>query len=103
VGQYDVHRTRAAQRKHAPYLVVLQSDLVNLIRTAVIAPLRPLRGFGRTADRLHVMADFAGEPHVLSLEEMASVPREVLGEKVGSLGSCRAEILSAIDLLFTGI
>ncbi len=103
MSQFDVHRARGDQRRYAPYLVVLQSDLVELMRTALIAPLRPLRSFGPVVKALHVSAEFGGETHILSPEEMAAVPREVLGERVGSLESRRHEIIAALDLLFTGI
>jgi toxin CcdB len=100
--QFDVCRTRGALRKHAPYLVVLQSDLIDLIRTAVVAPMRPLQGFGPIIKGLHVVESLDGESHVLSPEEMAAVPRSVLGECIGSLAAHRSRIIAALDLLFTG-
>jgi toxin CcdB len=100
--QFDVFRTRGELRKHAPYLVILQSDLINDIRTALVAPLRPLHGFGPPIKTLHVVKQWEGEAHVLSPEEMAAVPREILSERAGTLAQHRGEIIAAIDLLFTG-
>jgi len=52
---------------------------------------------------LNPVFEVEGEPLVLSTAELAGVSKALLGETVASLAGQRTEIISAIDLLFTGI
>ena len=101
--QFDVHRTLGSARKLAPFLVVLQTDLLELARLRVVAPLRPVRGFGPLLKTLHVPVLLTGRNYVLSTEELASVPAQILGERVGNISDRRHAIVAALDFLFTGI
>ncbi len=104
MAQFDVHRNpNPDTASWAPYLVILQSDLLTDLHTAVVAPLVHAAQFGRPAATLNPVFDFDGGQVVLSIAELAGVSRQQLGERVGSLSTRRHEILAAIDLLFTGI
>lgn len=87
----------------APYLLVLQNDLLDELRTTVVAPLVRESHFGRRAQILNPMFEVRGEPFVLSTAELAGVSSSVLGETVSSLAGRRDEIIAAIDLLFKGV
>ncbi len=101
--QFDVYRTQGAARKLAPFLVVLQTDLLEAARLRVVAPLRLRRGFGPLAKTLHVPVLLTDRDYVLSTEELASVPAQVLGERVGNIADHRLAIIAALDFLFTGL
>jgi toxin CcdB len=103
MSQFDVHRTVGPARKLAPYLVVLQTDLLETASLRVVAPLRPVKGFGPPVETLHVPLLLAGKSYVMSTEELASVPVQALGERVGSVATYRSAIFEALDFLFTGI
>lgn len=87
----------------APYLLVLQCDLLSDLRTMVVAPLVHATQFGRPATTLNPVFEVEGQRVVLSIAELAGVSRGRLGEPVGSLETQRQAILAAIDFLFTGI
>lgn len=87
----------------APYLLVLQNDLLRGLRTSVVAPLVREADFGRPAQALNPVFEVQGEPLVLSTAELAGVSTVMLGETVASLSGRRTEVIAAIDLLFTGI
>jgi toxin CcdB len=87
----------------APYLIVLQHDLLNDLDTVVVAPLtregegpHPLRG-------LNPVVELSGERLVLSAQELAGVSRRHLGSVVGTLEAEREALIHAVDLLFTGV
>lgn len=100
--QFDVFRTRGEAARLAPFLVLLQSDLLSGLATVVVAPLRPESLHGGTLNRLHACVPFQGEPHVMAPEQMVSLPRTALGETVGSLIGHRDVLMSAIDFVFLG-
>ena len=87
----------------APYLIVLQHDLLSDLDTVVVAPLvresecpRPLRG-------LNPMVEFSGQRFVVSTQELAGVSRRDLGTVVGSIQAARTALMEAVDFLFAGV
>lgn len=102
MAQFDVHRTQGSASSVAPYLVELQSDLMQARALRVVAPLYRARDFGPAIRTLHIPVFMDGEDHVLAVDELAALPLKVLGPVVASLAAQRAAIISALDLLFTG-
>ncbi|HYW92408.1 MAG TPA: CcdB family protein [Gammaproteobacteria bacterium] len=102
--QFDVlTNIDARSAQWAPYVVVLQHDLLGDLDTVVAAPLvredqapRPLHG-------LDPVVELSGERFVVSTQELAGVSRRHLGEVAGTLEAKRDALIKAIDLLFTGI
>jgi toxin CcdB len=102
VNQFDVFQTRGDAARLAPFLVLLQSDLLGALASVVVAPLRPEALHGAQLNRLHVPLPFLGEPHVLAPEQLVSLPRAALGPRVGSLAEHRQTLMGALDFLFLG-
>lgn len=104
MGQFSVHRNPAPEDgEPAPYLLVVQHDLLADLATVVVAPLIDDRVFGTPARILNPVFVVEDRRVVLSIAELAGVSRNTLGEKVTTLEPEREAILSALDLLFTGI
>ncbi len=102
--QFDVLRNPGSKTASwAPYLIVLQTDLLSELGTVVVAPLVREAEFGRPATTLHPVFEVDGQRVVLSVAELAGVSRRLLGERIGTLVARRDEIIAAVDLLFTGI
>jgi toxin CcdB len=102
--QFDVlQNTDSATAPWAPYLVVLQHDLLQDLATVVVAPMVREEAFGRPVTILNPVFTVQDAPVVLSIAELAGVSRTSLGDKVGSLAEHRSDILAALDLLFTGV
>jgi toxin CcdB len=101
MAQFDVH-------KHAvgsPFSLLLnvQADDVARIEGRVVVPLVARRRYGeKPIPRLNPVATIAGTEFVLLFQDLAAVPMTVLGERVDSLAHRRADIIAALDLLFTG-
>jgi toxin CcdB len=104
MAQFDVYRNpdRTTQAR-IPYVVVLQSNLLERIEHHVIAPLR-------IADDLSVIPVLRLNPLVtideqklhVRVQDMATAPRRMLKSPVANLSPQREEILAALDFLFTG-
>lgn len=98
--QFDVHRPLSGT---GPHLLVLQADVVNHFNVVVAAPLYPAEEWERPMRYLQPCFDIDGERFVLATNLLAAVPRSQFGSRVGSLEEHRADLLAALDFLFTGI
>jgi len=101
--QFDVvENASPASKRHIPYLVILQAPLFDELATRVVAPLIPLKSFGKPLAHLTPVTSVADESYVISIAEIAGVPLAALGPRIDSLSDGRFEIISALDFLFTG-
>lgn len=100
--QFAVCKNPGRQATVLPYVVVLQSDVLLDLTTRVVAPLRRTEGSGLRDSRFTPYLEVRGEKLVLLIADMASIPIRLL-EQVDSVESQRAQIIAALDLLFTGV
>jgi toxin CcdB len=104
MAQFDVCRNaNPASSLNIPYLLEVQSDLLDVLATRVVAPLVLATEMGKAAQTLNPQFEIEGVAVVMSTPEIAGVPRRALGEKITSLQHRREEIIAALDLLFTRI
>jgi toxin CcdB len=104
VAQFAVYRNRNARTRAAfPWLVDVQSDLLEPLQTRVVVPLSRAAGSGSMAVS-HLMPEliFEDERYVLMTPQLAGVARADLGPQAGSLAEQQAAILAAVDFLVTG-
>ena len=105
MAQFDVYRnTSPATRARMPYLLDVQSDLLDPIATRIVVPLcKPDVLSGKPAERLNPAFEIERRKVLMLTPELAGVPRKILGERVASLASERRAIIGALDLAFSGI
>lgn len=104
MAQFDVYlNPNPDTRKTIPYLLDVQTDLLDALATRVVVPLILAEEMGLAAKHLNPQFKIKGVVVVMSTAELAGVPNRSLGDKVASLKSKRDEIIAALDLLFTGI
>lgn len=102
MAQFDVYKNRRGGS--FPLLIDIQSDLLARLATRVIVPIARLKRHGtKPVSRLNPVVELDGTEYMLVFQELAAIPTTALGEPVGSLASRRADLVAAIDLLFTGI
>ena len=103
--QFDVYRNaNPASRARIPYLLDVQSDLLDPLATRVVVPLcKPEVLKGKLAERLNPVFEVEGRSMAMLTPELAGVSRKMLGERIGNLADERRSIIAALDLLFTGI
>lgn len=104
MAQFDVYRNASPDTAVViPYVMEVQADLLVSLATRVVVPLYRQDVISSPIDQLHPVFLFLGERLVLSTAELAGIPKAMLGESVGSLAEYRAEIIAALDFLFSGI
>lgn len=101
--QCDVYRNRADGSEHIPYLLDVQANLLADFETRVVVPLVRERDFGRPASRLHPVFSVDGERVVMATHLIAALRRKDLGSAIASLVDQRDAIISAIDVLWSGV
>lgn len=104
MAQFDIHRNLNPETKKLfPYLLDVQSDLLDVIATRVVVPLAREEAIGKPAQKLNPSVRMEGATLIMNTAEIAGVPKRILGEVVGSASHRRGEMIAALDVLFFGI
>ena len=104
MAQFDVYKnTNSKTRRSVPYLLDVQSDLLNPIATRVVIPLIRISKVNQPITRLNPEFEIEGTRVMLSTAELAGVPISAVGKQVTSLKEYRTDIINALDVLLTGI
>ena len=104
MAQFDVYTNPNPETKpDMPFLLGLQSDLLDPLATRVVIPLVRCASMPQPVRHLNPVFEVLGERVVLSTAELAGVPRTALGEVVGSLSQHRDDVVRAVDFLISGI
>ena len=104
MAQLAVYKNKNARTKSTfPYLVDVQSDLLESLHTRVVVPLmRAAALTKKPVSHLTPVINFDGEPYLLMTPQLAGIARSELGAEAGALTDQRQTILGAIDFLLTG-
>ena len=103
--QFDVYRNpNPATRGQIPYLLDVQSGLLEPLATRVVVPLCRAKVLkGRAAERLNPVFEVEGSKVVMLTPELAGVLSKTMGRSVCNLAAERVAIIAALDMVFTGI
>lgn len=102
MAQFDVYlNTNPSTRQNIPYLLDLQTDLLDMLKTRVVVPLE-LCSQAKAAQQLTPVFEIENNKVLMSTPELAGIHIKYLGDYVCSLANKRQEIIAALDLLFTG-
>lgn len=102
MSQFDIYPNTRRSGGHAPYLLDLQSNVLDIF-TRLVAPLTKPGYFGTPIARLNPRLTVQSEPLILSPTELTSVRTRDLPARIDVLASHRDVIVAALDMLFTGI
>ena len=107
MAQFDVYRNSGKYSRIVPFVVDVQSDILSNFDTRVVIPLQSA-DFIRSENmeivsRLNPIFTVCDSEVILATQQMAAVHIRELGKKVDSLESMRLEIISALDVLTSGI
>ena len=87
-----------------PYLLDIQSDLLNGLRTTIVIPLTPSKiAAPMSLSRLNPAFVLDGESFTAMTQDIAGVDRKQLGAQAYDLCAYRAEIIAAVDFVLSGI
>lgn len=101
--QFDVHLAAYGNDKRGrAFLVNLQSDHLDRLRTVVATPMWPVAST-RPSSPVSIRISVEGRHYWLAINEMAFVRVSALGRVVGNIADERDRIVQALDLLFAGV
>ena len=100
MAQFDVYENlNDKSRQNIPYLLDIQNDVLKNLSTRVVIPLVITN---QSINFLNPKFTINQIDVILSTAELASIPMEILGNKICSLKDRREEIVGAVDFLVTG-
>lgn len=104
MARFDVYRNVGPHAASTPFLVDVQSSLLDGLDTCVVVPLRRLDCFpvDKLPTRLCPVFDIEGFSCLLETPKLAAVPRRLLREPVTSLTQEQDRVTGALDFLFQG-
>ena len=104
MARFDVYANTGSHAETTPYLLDVQSDLLDGLDTRVVIPLRSLKHFPKIGlpARLTPVLTVEGDDCLLETPKMGAVPVRVLKSPVTSLAYAQAQITAALDFLFQG-
>lgn len=102
--QFAVYRNKSQRSRAAfPYLLDVQSDLLDGLQTRVVIPLTKAAALTRKpVAHLMPLVEFDGDTYVLMTPQLAGIARKELGPRAGSLAERRDTIVAAMDFLLSG-
>ena len=105
MAQWDVFLNPSPrQRAEVPYLVVLQSDLLEVLVTRLVVPLaRPLPGRSSLPQPLSPLFVVDGEALVLLPQEAGPIAARLLKDPAASLRDESHRIIDALDAVISGL
>ena len=104
MARFDLYANPGAHAATTPYLLDVQSDLLDGLGSRVVIPLRSLKHFPnvKVSSRLTPIFTIEGEAFLLETPKIAAVPQRVLNSPVASLTQAQDQITAALDFLFQG-
>jgi toxin CcdB len=104
--QFALYRNRnPTSQARFPFLLDIQSDLLEVLSTRVVVPLEPATAAARarSMQTLTPILKFEGKEYQMLTPQVAGIPARELGAVAGDLTSERDKIIAAVDFLLSGI
>ncbi len=104
MARFDVYANPGGHAATTPYLLDVQSDLLDGLDSRMVIPLRSRKHFPtvKLPTRLTPVFIVEGEECLLETPKMGAVPQRVLKSPVMSLKDHQGYITAALDFLFQG-
>ena len=104
MARFDVYANPGPHASTTPYLLDVQSNLLDGLDSRMVVPLRRLAHFPnvKIPSQLMPLVSIEGEGCLLETPKMGAVPLRILKDRVASLGADQARITAALDFLFQG-
>lgn len=105
MAQFRIYEnTNRSTKQRFPYLLDIQSSLLDDLQTTVVIPLYPKSMMGKAMiTKLCPIVTIAGEDFIALTQQIAGIDRRVLGQEVGDFSQCRSEVIAAVDFMISGI
>lgn len=103
--QFDVYENKnASTKRRFPYLRDVQAGLLDSLGTRVVIPLAvETESKEIVLSQLMPVLPVQGQDYVVGTPQLAGISVRELTSKVENLSGFRTEIISALDMLITGV
>ena len=104
MARFSIYENTGEHAKTTPFLLDVQTDLLNGLDTRVVIPLRKASLYKKVGPPQDLMPIFSikGNDFALETPKMAAVPSKILKKEIGSLKGDQHIVMTAIDRLFHG-
>jgi toxin CcdB len=104
MARFEVYPNPGSHANTTPYLLDVQSDLLDGLDSRMVIPLRSLDHFAKVKlpTRLTPVINIQGKDYLLETPKMGAVPQRILKSPVTSLAAEQDQITAALDFLFQG-
>ena len=104
MARFDVYPNPGQSAAGTPYLLEVQSDLLDGLSTTVVVPLCRENAFAKIKlpMRLTPALRINGENFLMETPKLAAVPRKMLKNPITNLIAEQSSISNALDFLFQG-
>jgi toxin CcdB len=104
MARFEVYPNPGSHAHTTPYLLDVQSDLLDGLDSRMVIPLRSLDHFAKVKlpTRLTPVINIQGKDYLLETPKMGAVPQRILKSPVVSLAAEQIQITAALDFLFQG-
>jgi toxin CcdB len=104
MARFSIYHNVDDPTKTTPYILDVQTDLLNGLNTRIVIPLRKSGRYQNLSSAEDLMPSFViqGKKFVLDTPRMAAVPAKYLKKEVASLRDQQHIVIAAIDRLFHG-
>lgn len=105
MSQFTIYENKNTKtRKAFPYLIDIQSDLLEELQTTVAIPLCKVSQLkGKIIAKLCPLVEIRGEKFVAISQQLAGIDRSQLGKEITNLSEYRSQFIAAIDFMILGI
>ena len=104
MGQFMVYANSNKQsNKTYPYLIDVQSNLLEDLKSTVVIPLMAVPGSAEVITKLCPTFNISGKKFVASTPQLSGIDKANLGKQVFDLNAHRHDLVAAIDFLISGV
>jgi len=105
MAQFIVYENTNRRTKNLyPYLLDVQADLLDDLKTTVVIPLSLKSMAGNVAiTKLCPLVEMNDNEYIAFASQIAGIERNILGKQISDLSHYRSEVISAIDFIISGI
>ena len=104
MSQYCIYQNKNENTKKIyPYLIDVQTSLLDSLETKLVIPLSLKKNFeNKIIKNLNPIIEINGKEYIVLTQQLAAIPKKLIGDLVENNSVKRQEILSSIDFLITG-
>ena len=104
MAQFDVYANPSESAAHGiPYVVVVQSDLLDALATRMTIPLATAEFANKSPDKLCPIVNENGKRLRALAHYAAPLPTRSLRQIVGNLAAHASKLIAAMDVVVSGV